>query len=172
MEYYINEFQQYIKSLCSLHQDILHNDENNVAFVRFQSHDDLNQVTNQASPVIVIINRFYGKSQGGSMDDMAMKQFVQIRFAVQAIPDPVINWSDVIAAAGDKAFKIMLDFISRFKQDVYADDCGALRGIELENCSWSEIPDQPYLVAHYGWDLSLPFNSEFPEYNPDKWAVQ
>lgn len=169
MEYYINEFQQYIKQLCSDHLDILHDDATNVAFVRFQSNDDLNQVNNQGSPVIVVINRYYGRAIGETADDMDMKQFVQIRFAVMAIPDPVINFSDVITAAVDKAFTIMMDFISKFKEDQINDDCGPLRGLDLPNCSWAEIPEQPYLVQHYGWDLTLPFKSMFPPYNAAKW---
>jgi len=170
MEYYINDFQQYIKQLCIQHVDVLHNDNTNVAFVHFQSNDGLNQVANQGANTIVIINRFYGKAIGETADDMDMQQFVQIRFAVAAIPDPVINYTDVITAALDKAFTIMMDFISKFRQDQYENDCGPLRGLNLPSCSWAEIPEQPFLLQHHGWDLTLPYKSAFPDYNADKWT--
>jgi hypothetical protein len=171
MEYYINSFQEFIKDLCRRHVDLAHDDMTNVSFVRFQSNDDLNQVQNNGAQNIVLVARYYGRSFGQNADDMRMKQFVQLRFAAAAIPDPVINYSDVIAAAADKAFTIMMDFISRMQQVQHDDDCGPLRGIELENANWGEIPDQPFLVQHYGWDLTLPFNSDFPAYDAAKWTA-
>lgn len=171
MEIYIQGFQDLLKDLCTQHIDIMHNDQTNVAFVRYQSHDDMGQVQNNASPVIVIVTRYYGRAAGQNADDMKMKQFVQIRFAVAGIPDAVINYSDIITAAADKAFRIMLDFLVKFRQLQHDDNCGPLRGLELESAAWSEIPEQPFLVEHYGWDLTIPFNSEFPDYDATRWLV-
>jgi hypothetical protein len=169
MEHNITSFQTYLKALCVAHKEVLHNDAANVAYVRFQSDDDLNQVVNQGASTIVILTRFYGKSTGATADDMNMKQFVGIRFACAAIPHPTMNYSDVITAALDKAFTVMMDFLTRMREEVMEDNCGPLRGLELESASWNEIPEQPYLTQHYGWDLALPFKSEYPEHDPNRW---
>jgi hypothetical protein len=169
MEYYINDLQIYLKALCVAHTDLLHDDATNVSFVRFQSDDDIQQAANQGAANLVILARYYGRAAGETADDMNMKQFVQLRFACAAINDAVLNYGDVITAATDKAFTIMMDFVARMGKAQRDDNCGPLRGLELPSASWSEIPDQPYLVQHYGWDLTLPFTSTFPPLNVAKW---
>lgn len=165
----INDFQAIIKDLCTRHKEIRHHDQNNVAYIPFQSGEDLAQVVNSGASTLVLVARFYGRPAGPSADELQLKQFVQLRFACAAQPDAVLNYSDVIAAAADKSFQIMLDFLAMFRQQQLDDSCGPLAGIEIENASWQELPEQPYLVNSYGWDLSIPFKTDFPEHNADAW---
>lgn len=162
-------FQLFIKQLCTQHKDLMHDDQANVVFVALHSHDDLNQVQNHGAASIVVMARYYGRPFGGNPDELQIKNFVQIRFACYAQPDPGQNFSDTITGALDKSFSIMMDFIARMSKEMHDDDCGPLRGLELENANWAEIPEQPYLLGHFGWDLTVPFNNDFPGYDASKW---
>jgi hypothetical protein len=167
-EYYFSGFQDYIKSLCETHTDLLHAADNQ-AFIHFQSDNEVSGLFNNPSPNLVLFSRFYGRAQGASADTMQMKQFASIRFACYAVQPVDGNITGSIADALDKAFSIMMDFIAKMVKDQRDDTCGALRRMELETCSWSEIPDQPFIENHFGWELSIPFSSEFPAYNAAKW---
>ena len=172
MDYYIDSFQDYLETLCTQHKKLLHDPEPEglKSFVRFHSGDGLNQITNNPGGNLVMVSRFYGKAIG-SMDDQLMRQYVEIRFCSFAHRPLDGDITGAINGAIDTAFTIMLDFIAKMLHDMRSDDCGPLRGIELDQCNWDEIPEQPFLDNHYGWDLTIPFRSSMPDHNPDAWTV-
>lgn len=172
MAYYITGFQNYLEALCMAHHQVLHQVEpgGTKAFVRFQSDYDISQLTNNPGTNLVVVTRFYGRAIG-DVDAQQIRQYIQIRFASFApVPDGG-DFSDSVNTATDTAYTIMLDFLARMFYDLKNDDCGPLQGIELQNCTWEEIPEQPWLQNHFGWDLTIPFKSELPELNATVWGL-
>lgn len=169
-EYYIDGFQDYLETLCTKHKLLAHDSApgGKKSFVRFHSPDDLDQAMNNQCENMVIVSRFYGKTING-IDDHMMRQYIQIRFLCYAKRPLDGTISEEINVAIDRSFTIMMDFIARMHQDMRDDLCGPLRGLELDNCSWDELPEQPTLEHHFGWDLTLPFRSNMPGLNNDAW---
>jgi hypothetical protein len=165
-EYYFDEFQDYLQTLCEKHVDVQHNVDGRSAFARLFSNEEMEALVNNASPNIVVVSSFFGRA-AGSVDEQAMLQTVTIRFASNAAADG----SAGINVAMAKAWQIMWDFIARMRQDIIsgADGCDELTGAQLQNMSWDEIRDAPFLENHYGWELTLPFKSYQPAYNAAKW---
>jgi hypothetical protein len=172
MDYYIDSFQDYLETLCINHKRVAHDPApgGTKSFIRFHAPDDLNQVPNNPGTTLVIVTRYYGKAIG-TMDESAMRQWVQIRFCTYAATPTDGDFTGSISTAQDTAFTVMLDFITRMLHDFRIDDCGPLKGIELDQCNWDELPEQPFLENHFGWDLTIPFRSYFPPYNPGAWNL-
>jgi hypothetical protein len=169
MEYYFNGFQNYLATLSTKHKLLKHDTTpgGQKSFIRFQSEEDLNELSNNPSPNLVTFARFYGKAIGDA-DDEKIRQYALIRFSSYA-PRPLDGTiTEEITNAIDRAFGIMMQFVARMRQDM-RQDCGPLDGLELENFSFDEIPDQPFLEHHYGWELTIPFRSDAPPLDPDQW---
>lgn len=164
-EYYVDQFQTYLEGLCEKHVDVQHNVGGLRTFARLMSDEEVNELVNHAGKNIVIVSSFYGRAVGAA-DDQQMRQFVQIRFACHVTN----NTTEEINEALKKSFRIMWDFITRFKKDIKDDDgCGELSGMEQQNISWDEIP-APFLENHFGWELTLPFRSFQPQYDAAQWT--
>lgn len=168
-DFQFQNFEDYIETLCTEHQDVLHDPPNRVAFSRLRSNNEISAITNNAGPNIVLMGRFNGRAVG-EQQAQGMRQFVVLRFASYAD----LNGGDLsggIDNAIDTAWNIMMQFIQRMRNDYIADDCGPLGLFEFENISWQEIDEPIYLESHYGWDVTIPFKSTMPEYDAAKWAT-
>lgn len=163
--YYIEEFQDYLERLCEEHVDVAHNVDGRRSFSRLFTDDEVAAIADSAGKNVVIVARYYGRSIG-TADDQRMLQTITIYFASYASG----STAQAINCATSLSFNIMLDFLARFHSDLQAAGyCDALTDLELQNISWDEIPDQPFLDNHFGWELTLPFKSFLPGYNEDKW---
>jgi hypothetical protein len=163
-EYYIDTFQDYLEGLCEVHKLVQHNVAGIRSFASFASDEEVQQLATNAGPNIVVVSHYSGRSFGES-DAQQMRTTVGIRFASKSLS---YNTADIEAALLT-SWNIMWDFISRWRKDVHDDSCGALRGIELQNLNWDEIPDQPFLENHYGWELQVNFKSIQPQYDAAHW---
>jgi hypothetical protein len=75
-------FQDYIKSLCEIHKDVLHVDNTNVCFVRMQSEDEINNIKSSIGGFLVIISSFTGRAIGAPDDNM-LQQHASIMFVTR-----------------------------------------------------------------------------------------
>lgn len=162
-----NEFQAYIKSLCEQHKDILHEDGVRTGFVRFAGDEDINSLLTNGSPNIVIMTNFIGRAIGGWEDDK-VRQNVSLSFLCHAQSNTGNPAQDVQNAYA-LAERIMFDFYARMKHDYEQNDCGELQGIQPELMSYrAEVMNLEY---HFGWELTLPFDTSVPIYNPAHWNL-
>lgn len=164
-DFTIDTLQDYLEALCVANTDLQHTVAGKRSFARFQSDEEIQQLATKAGRNILCVTRYHGRAIGHA-DEQSSRQFVGLRFSCKATSMS----TDAINVALDKAQEIMWDFIAKFRKDVKEDSCHALRGIELQNISWDEIPDQPWLENHYGWDITIPFVSYQPQYNAAKWT--
>ncbi|RYZ62351.1 MAG: hypothetical protein EOO14_02535 [Chitinophagaceae bacterium] len=160
----IETFQDYIESLCEQHSDVAHNAGGQRSFARLLSDEQIDAISNNAAPNVVIVSNYNGRATGQA-HEAKMRQVAQIMFLSYARTQN----TEGINAATATAFNVMMDFVSRFRKDQDdAGHCDPLKDFELQNISW-DLLQEPMLQAHYGWELTLPFSSYQPEYNPDKW---
>ena len=159
-------FQAYIKNLCIINKNVLHNDGNNVAFVRMQSGDDLNKITSNASSTLVIVSTFTGRAIG-STEDGRLQQMATLTF----LNKPTVNTgnpSDEIETAQQLAMEVMFEFYARMIQDQRTDDCGILQYLVANQMIFTPV-EGPVIEDHYGWEMTLPFGGDVPEYDATKW---
>lgn len=160
-------FQNYIKSLCVLHTDILHVDHVKTGFVRMQSGQDLQSIPQNASAMIVVVSNFIGRAIGEN-DTQRLRQNASILFLKNANANTGDPYQE-IQDAQDKAMQVMFDFLSRMVFDFDQDDCGPLKYARTELMTFQPV-DGPVLEAHYGWEMTIPFDAFAPAYNPVKWT--
>lgn len=161
----LNDVQEHIAAYSASHIDLLDGPDNK-AFVRLWSREDMEAIKVNASANIVIVTSFRGKAFGW-YEEKKMQQFIGLRFSSYANADDGIM---AIDNALNKSMEIMEDFITRMQHDFEEDDCSWLKWVDFENISWDEIPEQPWLQNHYGWDLIIPFKTYLPAYNAAKWS--
>lgn len=171
-EFYIDEVQDYLEERCIKNKLVAHtkvterNPEGQRSFARFESNEQMNQITSSQAKNIVVVADYYGQRIGDA-DDKRMRAVIQLRFAVKkdaASGDEQNAVNDAIKLAE----KIMFQFMVRMEKDMQ-DGCNALEALEPEKMVWDKIEEQPWLDDYYGWDLSVPFRSYIPEYNADDW---
>lgn len=168
-DFQFQDFEDYLETLCTEHQDVLHNPPTQVSFSRLRSNGEVNAITNNAGPNIVLLGRFNGRATGEAQAQ-EMRQYAVIRFASFASLNNG-DLSEGIDNAIDTAWNIMMQFIARMRKDYVDDDCGPLGMLEFENISWQEIDEPIYLESHYGWDVTIPFKSTLQAYDAAKWAT-
>ena len=160
------EFENYIKSLCQSHVDILHVDGSNIGFIRLGSDDALNTMASIIGKNIVLIDNLLGRPVG----DLDENKYVQTWYLTflghydMNTSSPTITRDDVI----QKVYSIMFDFIARMKKDWYDDSCGPLKGLSF-NMTWKYIEDIQ-LQSHYGFELTINQTVTAPEYDALKWS--
>lgn len=164
-EYYFKEFEDYARDLCIKNKQVLHDDQTNRAFIRFQSEEDIESIPNNAGNVLVIVDNFTGHATG-TADDSLLQQNISLLFLVKCSLDS--NRYNAIQACQAKAIGILFDFYAKMKNDMVEDDCGPLRGLVPEQMTFAPV-DGPLLEDHFGWQLTLPFNVNAPSYDPNKW---
>jgi hypothetical protein len=157
----LEQIQNNIEAYCISHKLLLHSDSN-IAFIPLYSNQELQSIRNKGSKNIVVVTTFQGRLFG-NYDDKKLQQYLGLRFASFRDKDEKVN------GPLNRSFEIMMDFITRWQHEYEENDCSWLRYVDLENISYDEIEDQPWLQNHYGWDLSLPLKNYLPPYNPDAW---
>lgn len=163
-EYYFKEFEDYLKLLCMQHKEVLHDDQQNRCFIRFQSEQDLQSIPNNAGSKLVTIDQFSGRAIG-EFDDGKLQQTVTIAFLMKiGDGDPYQKVQEALA----KTMQLLHDFYARMKRDYELDSCGPLRFLQPESMSFSPI-DGPILENHYGWEMNIPFNVFAPAFDAEKW---
>jgi hypothetical protein len=168
----IDKIQDYIEQLCTRNKDVQHNQNGIKSFARFQSNEQVNELKKAAGKNIVVVGGI-GGHRVGERDEKKLQREMILRFAVYAEKS-----GDVEGAKKDairKAEEIMLDFMTEMERqqenDFDNDDsCSIMHFLQPENFFWEEIEDQPWLLNHYGWDLTVPFKVYMPSHNPDKWT--
>lgn len=174
-EFHIDELQDYLEDLCVKNKLVEHtkvtdlNPEGQKAFARFESNDQVNQITQSAAKNIVVVADYFGE-RVGAPDDKRMRAVVQLIFAVKkeaATEDETSAINDAIKLAE----KIMFQFMTRMEKDM-EDGCNALEALEPEAMRWDAIENQPWLDDYYGWELSIPFKSYIPAYDADDWEAE
>lgn len=167
-EYYFKEFEDYLRTLCMLHKDVLHDDINNRAFIRFQSEEDIQSIPNNAGAVMVAVVNFTGRAIG-SIEEEKLQQYAGIWVFVN-ISNTAGNVYAAIQAAMKKAMDVMFDFYTRMIKDSHDDNCGPLRFLQPEQMTFSPI-DGPINENAYGWEWNIPFKVNTPAYNATKWNL-
>lgn len=169
MSFYIDQIQDYLEDLCMRHVEIKHNIDKRRGFSRFQSDEHIRQIKLNATPNIVVVSGYRGQ-RIGALEDYQIRQIMTLSFASQALtPTEELSLTDQINEAIQRAEQIMFDFIHRIEVDASESDCGPLQYIEIERIAWDEIYDQPIIDNYYGWELTLPFKSILPGYDPQRW---
>lgn len=168
-EFDIDKIQDFIEALCTSNTDVAHNVNGNKSFARFESDAQINEIKKAAGKNIVVVADINGR-RVGDKDDRKLRREVVLRFAVYAVN----NTEDAKKAAEKLSEEIMFDFMTRMEKQQEDDldeniPCGVMHFLKPENFSWEKITDQPWLLNHYGWDLTVPFDVWMPAYNPAKW---
>lgn len=159
-------FQDYVKSLCEKHKDILHVDGTNTGFVRMQSDQDIQSIPSTAGSLIVLVSNFIGRAIGDN-DSHRLRQNASLMFLkrVSTTTDPY----QAVQDAQDKAMQVMFDFYTRMKFDYAEDSCGPMQWAKPELMTFTPV-DGPILEDHYGWEMTIPFDPFAPAYNPANWT--
>lgn len=166
---YLTEIQNYFEDLAAKHVDVLDGTGGRRAFFRLQSMEQLDNIPNKLGPFLILVTQFNGRAVG-EYDENMLQQRVQLRFALRyKIPTATGDMDSAIEAAMGDSYRVMLDFISRMKKDFTTDDCAWLKYVDFSGITWNEFMG-PWLENHYGWDLNIPFSTEFPDYNAAKWT--
>lgn len=164
---YVEDIQDYYQGLCESHADIRHGLEGRTAFFRLQGMGEMSQLPNKAGDVLVIMERFSGRTIG-EYDTNKLQQSIVIRFA-KLMDIPVDgDFETAIGACMDAVYLIMLDFLSKMRYDFAADSCSWLKYVDFASISWTDFQG-PAIERHYGWDLTIPFIAAAPEYRDTKW---
>lgn len=168
MTFDIDQIQNYVEDLCHRNKVIQHGVDGIVSFARFQSEEEVTALRNSASENIVVVAAIRARRVGDRDDKMLQREMV-LR---------VMNWAknntaDEIKAAIKKAelmvFDIMTEMELQQEKDMDADVCGVMDKLQPENFAWEEVEDQPWLINHYGWDLTIPFKVYMPKHKPENW---
>jgi hypothetical protein len=159
-------FSDYIKDLCTRHKDVLHVDGINAAYSHIQTGDELQTISSIAGRMVVIFSSYVGRAVG-EFDDSRMNQNASLLFLYRPVGGSG-NPAGEVKTAQQIAGDVMLQFYMRMKKDFEDDDCGILKWVRFEQMNF-EILDGPVLEAHYGWEMSIPFDARFPAYDPAKW---
>ncbi len=171
MKFDIDEIQDYIKQLCIRHTDVQHGLNGQQSFARFHLEEEVNALRNSAGKCIVVVGNITGR-RSGHRDDKTLQREITLRFAVYADMNGEIDAAR--NAAMRKAEEVMFDFMAEMEKKQEADfdedtQCGLMNHLQSEGFNWEEIEDQPWLVHHYGWDLTIPFKVYMPAHNAAKW---
>lgn len=162
MTVFIKEASDYYQLLSEQHVDIAHSDTNR-AFCRYQDMEQFNQLRSQAGKNIVLVKSFFGRA-GGDYDDAEMLNTIVLTFSSYAKNVTSVE----IVRASELSFRILMDFLTRMRQDFEEDDCTWLRWVKWGEIRFDEI-EQPWLQNHYGWDLIIPYEATLPAYEAAKW---
>jgi len=160
----ISDIQDYFEALSEKHVDLLHTIDGRRAFARLQTDEHINQIKKKATPNIVVMSTVNGQ-RIGDVDDQQMRWGLSIIFAARAITSG--SAAVAIDAANDKSAAIMFDFIARMQFDMN-EEC-PMQWLEIEKVSWDDI-EGPWLDNYYGWLLFVPFKTDMPAFDPEKWT--
>lgn len=166
----INKIQDYLEGLSQRNKDVQHNVLGNKSFARFESGEAVAEIRKNAGKNIVVVASISGQ-RVGEKDDRILQREVVLRFAVFA--DKNIDATDGKKTALQKSEEIMFDFMTEMERqqeyDLDNDICSVMHGLQPQNFAWQEIEEQPWLINHYGWDLTVPFKVYMPKHNTAKW---
>jgi hypothetical protein len=160
-EFDIDKIQDAVETMCHRHKLVLHDVEGNKSFARFQSYDQINEIKKAAGKNIVVVAGI-NMRRVGDKDDRVLQREMILRFACYAAANGDVNTAKKVAI--QKAESIMLDFMT-FMEKSQEDDidndveCSIWKFLRPENFTCMEIEDQPWLINHYGWDLTIPFGT-------------
>jgi len=167
-ELYIKPLQDYFRQLCIEHVTLLHDDNDNVVFIRMQTIQDIASLRNNASKYFILLDNFTGKVKG-SFEQNMLRQEITLLF-LKAAENSNGNPYGVIETAQQKAMEIMFDFYERMKYDYETDDCGPLQYLDATQMIFEPI-DGPVDENHYGWLMTIPMDVNLPAYDANKWNV-
>ena len=171
MTFDIDQIQDYIQSLCHRHKEIKHDVDGIKSFARFQSEEEMTSLRNNAGKNVVVVAAINGR-RVGDKDERTLHREMILRIVSYAEN----NTAEEIKAALKTAEEIMFDLITEMEhqqeKDMDEDVCGIMDKLQPENFSWEEVEDQPWLINHYGWDLTVPFKVYMPAHNAAKWEEE
>lgn len=171
-EFDIEQLQQYIEKLCAFHKEIKHGSTRR-GFAWYQSMDHINDIKKAATKNIVVVAHMDGRRFGHKDDKMYAREIV-LRFASYAPKNLEVSAAKKEAEA--TAERIMYDFMTRMEKqqedDLDADAYGPMHFLRPESFSWEPIEDQPWLINHYGFDLTIPFHHYMPAHNEGQWFTE
>lgn len=166
----IEQIQNYMSGLCTRHMELKHDVDGIKSYARFQSDEEMTALRNNAGKNIVVVASVTGR-RVGHKDDKTLQREITLRIASYAENSS----SDAIQLAVKTAEHIMLDFITEMERQQDADNdrdvCGILKFLRPELITWEPVEDQPWLINHYGWDVTFPFKVFMPKHDPTKWTV-
>ncbi len=170
----IDLVQDDVQRMCERHVEIRHNVDGIKSFARFQSGSQISEIKKNAGKTVVVVAAINGRRVGEKDDRMIQRDMI-LRIAVYAEKDG--NVEDAKKIAIQKSEEIMLDLVTQMEKSQEDDTdgdvaCSMWRFLRPEEFSWEEIEDQPWLINHYGWDLTVPFRVYMPNYNADKWIAE
>lgn len=168
MTFDIDEQQNYVKTLCERNTDLNHNVDGNKSFARLKSDEEVTELRNSAGKNIVVVAAIRVKRVGAKEDYSLQVEMVLrvVSYAENITPDET-------GAARKRAWVIVLDLVTEMERqqeyDMDHDVCGIMDKLQPEKFEWEEVEDEPWLVQHYGYDLTVPFKMFMPKHNPKKW---
>lgn len=161
--------QDYLEQLCSRHTAIGHSVTKR-CFARFGSGEHIAEIKRAAGKVCVVVADISGRRTGHKDDQMFARQIV-MRIAVYA--ETKGDAAAARAAAIKLADGITMDFMLRMEKqqedDLEANEFGPMHFLRPEEFTWEPIEDEPWLLNHYGNDLTIPFHHYMPAYDAGKW---
>lgn len=160
------DFQAYAKQLSIKNKDVLHDDINNVAFIKLFSRDELNKITTSGSTMLVVVTMFTGKAIG-SPDQSQLMQHASLMFLKRVSPNSGDPSSD-IETAQQIAMEVMFQYYAKMKKDQRDDDCGVLQYLVSDQMIFTPV-EGPVIEDHYGWEMIIPFGADAPGYDGTKW---
>lgn len=164
---YLTDIQTYFQGLAQSHADIQHGLNGRTAFFRLQGLGPLMQIPNNLGDQLLAVERFGGRAVG-EFDANKLQQFITLRFGKLLDIPTDGDFESAIDECMGECLLVLMDFISKMREDFLADDCSWLKYVDFTGVSWSEF-DGPWIERHYGWDLIIPFKASFPDYRADKW---
>lgn len=164
-DYYLSEIQDYLELLCEQHVSVAHRQGGKRGFARLLSDEEISTLATTAGSNVVVVARYSGRAL--PKDEGRVLQNVSVYFASHAKDLSSRGINEAVA----RSFRIMLDFIARMRNEQgTVDYCDGLSDFDLLNLSWDEIPDQPFLENHYGWELLIPIKTYLPDYDAERWT--
>lgn len=159
----------FIERLCERHKEINHNAGGKKCFAR--GEETIEIVRKNAGKVIVAVVSIDGH-RIGEKDDQQLRREIVLRIAVYG--EKGLGADDAKRGARKKAEEIMFDMWKEMERQQEVDldednDCSIMRYLEPEAMAFEEIEDTPWLINHYGWDLTIPFKVFMPAHNAAKW---
>jgi hypothetical protein len=154
-------FQDYIASLAAAHKKVLHGTGGRKSFFRMATEEDIASISGKiASPMVIIAGI------AGQIREFTSLQYAARIYFLSHVPESKINSADEIEKAQEEAFGVMMDFWTRIQKE-FEDEgqCAFTEDLQSPNFQ----PIGPVNQFEVGWELTIRFGVEGPEYDEDNW---
>lgn len=155
------DFQDYMATLAAAHKKVLHGTNGRKSFFRMGSEEDLASISGKAASPMVVIT-----GMAGQIREFTSLQYAARVYFLSHVPEAKINLADEIEKAQEEAFNVMMDFWTRLVKEFEEDgSCAFTEDLQSPNFQ----PIGPVNQFEVGWELTIRFGVDGPEYDEDNW---